>query len=383
MKLLVLIDDYPSDKNLYSNVFAHVRVKEYIKRGYNVEVIITSNYKSVEDYVYEDVKVFGSAKITDIKEKIKTFKPAAILVHFAIGRIIRHILLKDSKTPTIIWVHGYEALAWHRRLFNFDPLIIKTYYKLLSLIFRNTIQLYHFRNLLKFANNHENIDLIFVSDWMKGIASTDCFIKIKKSSIIGNPIDDSLFYYKEKDEKMRFNVLMIRPFNSKKYGTDLVTEALLILKEDPLFESLNFTIFGKDAEKSKLFKYFKNNNNVTIKGNFIDQKSIKELHDQNGIFLAISRQDAQGVSMCEAMSSGLVIISSNNTAIPEFIPDYQGGLLSDNSPQDIANKIVEIVENTELFLKLSKQGSEFIRQKVGFESIINQELTVINNSIKK
>jgi glycosyltransferase involved in cell wall biosynthesis len=176
---------------------------------------------------------------------------------------------------------------------------------------------------------------------------------------------------------------MIRPFNSKKYGTDLVTEALLILKEDPLFESLNFTIFGKDAEKSKLFKYFKNNNNVTIKGNFIDQKSIKELHDQNGIFLAISRQDAQGVSMCEAMSSGLVIISSNNTAIPEFIPDYQGGLLSDNSPQDIANKIVEIVENTELFLKLSKQGSEFIRQKVGFESIINQELTVINNSIKK
>ena len=218
MKLLVLIDDYPSDKNLYSNVFAHVRVKEYIKRGYNVEVAITSSYKSVDDYSYEDVKVHGSAKITDIKNRISIFKPDVILVHFALGRIIKHILIKNVKTPTVIWVHGYEALGWYRRLFNFDPLVIKTYYKLLSLIFRNTIQLYHFRNLIKFANNHENIDFVFVSEWMKGSAASDCFIKIKKSEIIGNPIDDSLFSYEEKNEKMRFNVLMIRPFNSKKYG---------------------------------------------------------------------------------------------------------------------------------------------------------------------
>jgi hypothetical protein len=102
---------------------------------------------------------------------------------------------------------------------------------------------------------------------------------------------------------------------------------------------------GKDAEKSKLFSHFRDAKNVIIKGTFLDQKSIKALHDQNGVFLAISRQDAQGVSMCEAMSSGLAIISSNNTAIPEFIPDYQGGLLSNNTPSDIANKILEIVEN--------------------------------------
>ena len=383
MKLLVLIDDYPSDKNLYSNVFAHVRVKEYIKLGYTVEVVITSNYKSVEDYIYENVKVFGSAKIKDIKKKIAEFKPDAILVHFALGRIIKHILIKDSKTPTIIWVHGYEALGWYRRLFNFDPLVLKTYYKLLSLIFRNTIQLYFFRQLIKFANHNKNIDLVFVSEWMKGIAAKDCLIKINNSVIIGNPIDDSLFYYQEKNENMRFNILMIRPFNSKKYGTDLVTEALIILRKNPIFENLNFTIVGKDAEKSKLFSHFRAAKNVIVKGTFLDQKSIKALHDQHGVFLAISRQDAQGVSMCEAMSSGLAIISSNNTAIPEFIPDYQGGLLSNNTPSDIANKILEIVENKALFLKLSKQGSEFIRKKVGFESIINQELNVIKKSIKR
>ena len=139
------------------------------------------------------------------KKKITDFKPDAILVHFALGRIIKHILTKDSKTPTIIWVHGYEALGWYRRLFNFDPFVLKTYYKLLSLIFRNTIQLYFFRQLIKFANQNKNIDFVFVSEWMKGIAAKDCLIRIKNSEIIGNPIDDSLFYYQEKNESMRFN----------------------------------------------------------------------------------------------------------------------------------------------------------------------------------
>ena len=41
----------------------------------------------------------------------------------------------------------------------------------------------------------------------------------------------------------------------------------------------------------------------------------------NGIFICPTRQDAQGVSMCEAMSSGLVPITLYNTAIPECLPN--------------------------------------------------------------
>ena len=232
MKLLVLIDDYPSETNLYSNMFAHVRVKGYISKGANVKVAITSKYKKVSDYCFEGVDVKGSAKISDIKKVISEFEPNAILVHFALGRIIRSILIKNTKIPIIIWVHGYEALGWYRRLFNFHPLKPKTYFKLASLIYRNTIQLFHFRRLVIFANNNNHISLVFVSNWMKKITETDCLVKIKQFNIVGNPIDDNLFSYKEKNENNRFNFLMIRPFYSKKYATDLVTDALKILEKE-------------------------------------------------------------------------------------------------------------------------------------------------------
>ena len=381
MKLLVLIDDYPSENNLYSNMFAHVRVKGYIKNGNEVQIAITSNYNAVSNYSFEGVKVLGSAKINEIKELIKSYKPDAILVHFAIGRIIKTVLLENSKIPTVIWVHGYEALSWKRRLFNFNPLKAKTYYKLASLIFRNTIQLYYFKKLIKHVNQTKNNTFIFVSNWMKEIASEDCSISIKKAVIIGNPIDDSLFKYKEKNEELRFNLLMIRPFNSKKYGTDLVTEAMILLKKTPYFEKINFTIYGKGAGNSRLFDLFNDEKNVSIHSSFVNQQKIKELHDENGVFLAISRQDAQGVSMCEAMSSGLVVISSNNTAIPEYVPNNLAGILTDNTPQDIANKIIQLIEDKALFLKLSSGGSEFIRNKVGYETIISQELHIIKQLI--
>jgi len=381
MKLLILIDNYPSEENLYSNVFAHVRIKGYIDNGANVQVAITSKHMSVKDYNYEGVPVMGSSKIQDIKNLIESYKPDAILVHFAIGRIIQSILLKNKTIPTIIWVHGYEALGWYRRLFNFHPLKPKSYFKLASLIYRNTIQLFQFRKLISFTNKNKHISFIFVSEWMKKIASIDCFKVINNFSIIGNPIDNSLFSYSKKENEKRFNLLMIRPFNSKKYVTDLVTEALLILKNTPIYDKLNITIYGKGIEKSKLYRLLKNDTNVHLFGTFINQFKIKELHNKNGIFLGISRQDAQGVSMCEALSSGLVVISSNNTAIPEYIPHDKAGLLTNNTPQDIANKILQVTNDIRLFNRLSKDGSDYIQEKVGFKSIIQQELNIISKTI--
>lgn len=383
MKLLVLIDDYPSESNLYSNMFAHVRVKGYIASGSEVKVAITSQFMKVPNYSFEGVEVLGSARIKDIKKLIEEYRPDAILVHFALGRIIQSILLKNTTIPTIIWVHGYEALGWYRRLFNFNPLKPKTYFKLVSLIVRNTIQLFQFRRLVVFANKHKHISLVFVSNWMKKITETDCLTTVKQFDIIGNPIDNSLFSYNEKEEEKRFHFLMIRPFNSKKYATDLVTEALKILEKENLFKKITFTIYGKGAQKSELYSHFKNASNIQIIDSFLNQKTIKELHDKNGVFLALSRQDAQGVSMCEALSSGLVIISSNNTAIPEYIPHLKAGLLTDNTPKDIVNKILEIVNNKALFLKLSKDGSAYIQKKVGFNSIIDEELKIINKKINK
>ncbi|XQF90920.1 hypothetical protein ACOBV8_06130 [Pseudoalteromonas espejiana] len=42
---------------------------------------------------------------------------------------------------------------------------------------------------------------------------------------------------------------------------------------------------------------------------FLQPIEIPKVHQKAGIYLGVTRMDAQGVSMCEAMSSGLPTVS--------------------------------------------------------------------------
>ncbi|MPN15616.1 hypothetical protein SDC9_162950 [bioreactor metagenome] len=80
--------------------------------------------------------------------------------------------------------------------------------------------------------------------------------------------------------------------------------------------------------------------------------------------------------MCEAMSSGLVVVTSNNTAIPEFVENNSSGVLC-NDYKEIANAMIEIYENPQKFEQISKMAAISIRDKCSQNIVIEQELDVI------
>ena len=88
-----------------------------------------------------------------------------------------------------------------------------------------------------------------------------------------------------------------------------------------------------------------------------------------------TRQDAQGVSMCEAMSSGLVPVTSNNTAIPEYVNESCGYL--GNNVDDLKDAIKEMYYNPDIFLKKSKKASQHINKICSPQIVINKELNLI------
>ena len=102
--------------------------------------------------------------------------------------------------------------------------------------------------------------------------------------------------------------------------------------------------------------------NVEIKRTFLSQNDISKYHNENGFFICPTRQDAQGVSMCEAMSSGLIPISSNNTAIPEFLPEKYN-LCFDNA-KDSAKRIIEIINNETEFKNYLKNVQKIYTRKM-------------------
>lgn len=368
MKFLILTSQYPSTKNLYANGFVHRRVLEYIKAGHNVKVIVNNKESNPIRYNYENVDVIVG-NINSIREEIDNYKPDKILIHFIDRHMMNYIYDSNLKYKVIVWIHGAEALGWYRRLFNIDK-------KFLEYILKNIRQLINLRKFINISNKSKNIKFIFVSKWMKDITEKDTYKKVKNYEIIPNVIDDKLFKFKEKDAELRKNILLIRPFNSRKYANDIAIKALLELAKKEFFSDLNITIIGKGKDFNRLTKPLKKYKNIVLQESFLNHEEIYNQHIKHGIFLCPTRQDAQGVSMCEAMSSGLVPITSNNTAIPEFVEDGVSGFLT-NDYKEIAQKIEYLYKNEDKFKEISRNASRKIINKCSSDIVISKEIEIM------
>lgn len=355
----VLVTTYPDEKNPATVGFVHSRVKEYIKHGINVEVLRISNVNRT--YEFDGVKVIenNSDELYKVAQKNKYSK---ILVHFLCPEMDR--IIKDF--PVIAWVHGVEALHWKRRLFNISLSFPKY-------IITNNKQLKYFRSVVQ---TKKDITFVFVSEWMKDIAVADLKTSISNYSIIPNYINGDEFKYTPKTDDQKNNILIIRSFASKKYANDISVKIIKELSKKEYFKKLKFTIYGKGKLFQKTLAPIMNYSNVEVNNRFVQHNEISELHKSHGIFLCPTRQDAQGVSMCEAMCSGCVPITSNNTAIPEFL-DSNCGFLCDNKDINSFVQAFDSLQSSQILCDMSKNTSSMIRERCGYKNTIEKEISLI------
>ena len=370
MKYLIVTPGYPSNNKIYNNAFVHSRVKQYVERNLDITVF-SINKSSDTTYTYDGVEVI-EGNYNKLSTLLKKEKFSKILIHFGFKKTIQTVIRNSPQSKLIIWVHGVEALGWYRRLFVFD---IKKPHRFLGYIFFNMRQLLFMNQFIK--NNKIDKTFVFVSEWMKNILEYDSMTqgKIKKYEIIPNVVDDKLFNYVQKKPEDRLKILSIRPYASKKYANDLSVKAVLELSKKPFFDELTFTFYGDGKLFDSTLAPLKKFNNVIINKKFLTQQEISSIYKENGIILIPTRQDAQGVSMCEAMSSGLVPVTSNNTAIPEYVNNECGYLC--NSYKEMAYAIEELINNPDTFQKKSKVAAEFIKEKCSPKIVIEKELNII------
>lgn len=327
-----------------------------------------------DKYIYKGINV-SFCKKENIYDLYNEFAPDKVLIPFYPGCLNKYLISKINK-EVLVWVHGVEALSWVRRIFNLE---IRNIVSFMKYIVGNIIQLRRFKELVKISNSKQKkVTFIFVSNWMKKITEKDTGEKIKNYKIIPNYIDTDFFQTEKKDNTYSNKILLIRNFDSKKYATDIAFKGLEILKkivDNP--KKFKITIVGKGKYLKKLEPKLKGLD-YTIINNYLNHDEILKLHGCNGIFLCPTRQDSQGVSMCEAMSSGLVCIASNNTAIPEFLSP-NCGILTNNKPYEIAEAIKYLNENSNYFESMSKNARLEIIDKAGFEKTIKEELDLIIN----
>lgn len=374
---LVVANAYPSDRALYRNGFIHRRIKGYEQHQLSVQVYYMHPPASKSyAYEYDGVHVtVGNSE--NFKEFLKVRRFKKILIHFASPDMVFPILDVTPSTPIIVWIHGFEAEAWHRRWFNF----IDSSEQIRAAVAKKAT---YYDRQLEFMRwlytTHElSVQTVHVSEWFqKHIVEPDAGVETQNATVIPNFIDDELFSYVPKNADQRLKILSIRPYASMKYANDLTVRAIIELSKRPFFEKLQFELHGEGALFDRILAPVQKFDNVKISKGFLSQDQISAKHKEFGIFLCPTRFDSQGVSMCEAMSSGLVPVTTDSSAISEFVGHQISGTLS--APEDaigLADWIQRMYFNPELFERLSAGAATDIREKCSIEGAVARELALM------
>ncbi|HEB9344991.1 TPA: FkbM family methyltransferase [Campylobacter coli] len=372
-KKLILTKQYPSYDDLYKYGFLHSRIKAYKEKGVLVDVFRLSNTQRYECREFEGIDVMTASNDV-LEETLASGQYDHVLVHF-LDKNMWSVLEKFiDKIKITVWIHGAEIQIWKRREFEFErysEIEIQRQKKLSDQRVKFWTEI--------FNANHKNMYFVFVSEYFKNESLGDLKVDLesKKYTIIHNPIDTSMFNYLPKSPNDRKKILSIRPFSSRKYANDLSIKAILELSGRDFFEDLEFFIAGDGVLFDELTNELKPFKNITLHKGFLTQKEISNLHKQHGIFLNPTRMDAQGVSRDEAMSSGLVPVTNNIAAIPEFVDNECGILVEPENAKLLADAIEFLYKNPDKFMKLSINAANRVRIQCEKDKIISKELDLI------
>lgn len=156
-------------------------------------------------------------------------------------------------------------------------------------------------------------------------------------------------------------------------NVDTAIKAISLLPKQ-ILSRYKFFIIGDGSEKSSLetlVKSYRLESVINFLGSISQIDKIRLLLESK-LFLLVPRvignlEEAFGICYIEAQAAGLPTIGSNIGGIPEAIGN--GGLYVENNsrPVDVTNKIVEILDNEDMYNRLCKNISQRINK---FDSAI-------------
>jgi FkbM family methyltransferase len=370
--VLLLTNHFPSYDDLYRNCFLHSRVRGYREHGMHVDVFRLRENQPIAWHEFQDIDVTTGSQEA-LRRLLANGGYRHVLVHFLDPSM--WAVLKDfiDTIPVTVWVHGAEVHPWHRRKFN-----IHTPEQEQAARQQSEQRMAFWRGLLQ--PMPANLRLVFVSKTFSEEVMEDLGFRLPEDqyAIIHNPIDTELFAYTPKSPDQRTKILSIRPYTSRIYANDLSVEAIKLLSIEPFFNELEFRLIGDGELFEETVAPLRDFSNVTVERRFLTQHEIASLHKEYGIFLCPSRMDTQGVSRDEAMSSGLVPITSAIAAIPEFADEDCGILAPTENFERLAQGISELYNDPDRFAALSRKAAKRVRKQSGKELVISQEISVFS-----
>jgi glycosyltransferase involved in cell wall biosynthesis len=231
--------------------------------------------------------------------------------------------------------------------------------------------------------------IILTSEGLR--AKVTDYLGEEKTSVIYNSIDRELYIdsneYRKPTINDSFNVLYLSNMNPTKGYMDLAKSILLI--PTSYRKNIRVKFVGEwlsETQRREFIDFLETNNLrdiIQVYGKVNSRKQIKTIYEWSNVFVLPTYfpQEAQPVSILEALNYGLPVISTDHASIPEFITDGGNGfLIKKRNPESIKNRLIELIDNHDLYFNLSanarqtfqKQFSPDVYEKKILQLIMNE-----------
>ena len=198
--------------------------------------------------------------------------------------------------------------------------------------------------------------------------------------VIPNGVDLELFN-SVKTERMHNKIVYIGRLNWHKKVNRLI-DAIAIIKRH--VNDIYLEIIGDGPMKAEYEEYIKKRglqNCINILGDVSDEELAKRLKSAY-VYVLPSIREGQSITTLEAMAAGTpqVVVNVEGNGASDLIKESKSGLIVNLSPYKIAEAILQIMNDRNLWLKLQQNGYEFIK-KYDWNNIAEEYNKIYKNLI--
>ncbi len=370
----IICSAYPGGARDYGGEFVQRRAEAYQAAGLNPVVIeVANSTKVVKRHVVDRVDVLriNPAGLGKVMGLANIRKIAVHSVEKPVWSVIRSYL---DKIPAIIWVHGFEARDWRELSFNFSEDDLKTLRPRLDQANKDR------KETMGEVFTHPNVQVIFVSNYMKDVAEKFAAKQALRSHVIHNSVSSSDFPYRIKSAEARKHILWVRTFAAKNYANDISRDVILGLSQKPYFKDLSFSIYGAGRYFDEITKPLAGFDNVSITNKFLSRKELQSQHAAHGVKLVPTRWDSQGLTCGEAMHSGLVPLTSYVSGLREFVDKDCAILGNFDDAQSLIDGYDKLYNNPELYLRMSAAAADRSAKQCNQNHTLAKEIKLLKAS---
>ena len=198
------------------------------------------------------------------------------------------------------------------------------------------------------------------------------FIPDERLICVPNGIENHSFVSRN-TQNNNIQILFLSNLHPSKGPFDVLKAANIVVKQNT---NVRIVLAGADSSQSftqSLRSYIVDNGldeYVTMPGRVYGEEKEK-LFETSDIFVfpTYFERETFGIVNIEAMSWGLPVISCNEGSISEVVQDgITGFIVNPKSPKEIADRVLELVNDPDLLRKMGMKGRELFKSKYTLEA---------------